>query len=102
MRGPVMRMAPNPMRLTVRSPPIVMGPAAEAVGDADPGVVVPFVEDTSARVYEVAVARATPARVRGTTRSGGEARFHARQRTKERTFCADPPANMAEGGPGPV
>src|SRR6266436_4466958 len=34
MPGPVIRMAPNPMRLTVRSPPTSMVPAAAAVGCA--------------------------------------------------------------------
>src|SRR6266568_5391348 len=34
MPGPVTRMAPNPMRLTVRSPPTSMVPAAAAVGCA--------------------------------------------------------------------
>src|SRR5580693_5861354 len=32
MPGPVIRMAPNPIRLTVRSPPTSMVPAAAAVG----------------------------------------------------------------------
>src|SRR5216683_1287765 len=34
MPGPVIRMAPNPRRLTVRSPPTSMVPAAAAVGCA--------------------------------------------------------------------
>src|SRR6185312_2506721 len=34
MPGPVIRMAPNPSRLTVRSPPTSMVPAAAAVGCA--------------------------------------------------------------------
>src|SRR5690349_13204843 len=57
--GPVIRMAPNPSRLTVRSPPTSMVPAAAAVGCASTRYLL---------LVTVSLSRLAPVRARGEDR----------------------------------
>src|SRR5579862_658899 len=61
--GPVIRMAPNPSRLTVRSPPTSMVPAAAAVGCASTRYLL---------LVTVSLSRLPPACGRGGKTCGGE------------------------------